>query len=134
VGGSQDAHVHAPHPVLAQAAQFVAVQEAEQLHLHRGGEVADFVQEDGAAVGRLEETDAIAVSTREGPRACPNSSLSMRFSGMAPQLMATSGAAARALHACTSLANTSLPVPVSPKMRAGSRLRAAMRAASRASA
>ena len=51
------------------------------------------------------------------PRTWPNSSLSMRFSGMAPQSTGTNGPAARRERPCTARAATSLPVPVSPWMR-----------------
>ncbi len=50
----------------------------------------------------------------KAPRTCPNSSLSTRFSGMAPQSTATKGPSARGEAACSERARTSLPVPVSP--------------------
>ena len=48
------------------------------------------------------------------PGRWPNSSLSIRPSGMAAQLTATNGLARRSLAACRALAKYSLPLPVSP--------------------
>ena len=50
------------------------------------------------------------------PRTCPKSSVSIRFSGMAPQSTGTKGPEARDDAACSERAATSLPVPVSPAM------------------
>ncbi len=52
----------------------------------------------------------------KAPFLCPKSSLSMRFSGMAPQLMATKGRAARGERVWIDRATSSLPTPVSPLM------------------
>ena len=48
------------------------------------------------------------------PRTCPNSSLSSRVSGRAPQSMTTNGPARRGLPSWMARAASSLPVPVSP--------------------
>ena len=53
----------------------------------------------------------------KAPFTWPKSSLSIRFSGIAPQLIVTNGPSARGLRRCSSLAMSSLPVPVSPVMR-----------------
>ena len=53
----------------------------------------------------------------KAPRTCPNSSDSARASGMAAMFMATKGPPARGLEVWISRATTSLPVPVSPRMR-----------------
>ena len=67
-----------------------------------------------------------AVSTRPGWSRCapvklpfmwPNSSLSSRSAASAPQCTATNGPHARALHACSARATSSLPVPVGPAPR-----------------
>ena len=52
----------------------------------------------------------------KAPLRWPNSSLSIRFSGRAPQLIATNGMSARRLWSCTARATSSLPVPVSPRI------------------
>ena len=41
------------------------LQNAEQLGLHFEGDVADFVEEERAAVGQLEAADLVAVGARE---------------------------------------------------------------------
>ena len=48
------------------------------------------------------------------PRTWPNSSLSMRVSGSAAQLIGTKGPSRRALSKCSARASRSLPVPLSP--------------------
>ena len=50
----------------------------------------------------------------KAPRLYPNSSLSRRCSGIAPQVMEMKGFEARPERRCTSLATSSFPVPVSP--------------------
>ena len=50
------------------------------------------------------------------PFSYPKSSLSIRFSGMAPQLMRTIRWSRRSLLSWISRATTSLPVPVSPRI------------------
>ena len=52
----------------------------------------------------------------KAPFTWPNSSLSRRFSGRAPQLMETNGASRRGERAWMALATSSLPVPLSPVM------------------
>ena len=66
----------------------------------------------------------------KAPLRWPNSSLSTRCSGSAPQLTATSGPPARGLPSWMALATNSLPVPVSPRMSTFESL-AATRATSR---
>ena len=51
------------------------------------------------------------------PRSCPNRSLSTRPSAMPPQLTATKASPCRRLRRCSSLATSSLPVPLSPSTR-----------------
>jgi hypothetical protein len=53
------------------------------------------------------------------PLAWPKSSLSRRFSGMAPQLTATNCPARRCPVSWIVLAASSLPVPLSPRMKTG---------------
>ncbi len=50
----------------------------------------------------------------KAPFSWPKSSLSSRFSGMAPQLMATKGPPFRLLEWCMARATSSFPVPLSP--------------------
>ena len=52
----------------------------------------------------------------KAPRSCPNSSLSSRLSGSAPQLMGTMGKYLRWLLAWMVRATSSLPVPLSPRI------------------
>ncbi len=59
----------------------------------------------------------VAIAPVNAPLAWPKSSLSSRFSGMAPQLTATKGPFLRGLRRWISRAISSLPVPVSPVTR-----------------
>jgi len=81
VGGAQDAHVDPERVVLAHAADLARLQEPEELHLHALVQFADLVEEQGAAIGDLEQPLAVRVGAGEGPLRWPNSSLSTRFSG-----------------------------------------------------
>jgi hypothetical protein len=54
----------------------------------------------------------VATAPVNAPFSCPNSSLSSRSAGIAPQSTTTNGPAARALAAWIDSAAASLPVPV----------------------
>ena len=56
------------------------------------------------------------VAPVKAPLTWPNSSDSIRSFGSAAQLILTSGPSTRGLWACTALAASSLPVPLSPTM------------------
>ncbi len=56
VGGGDDAHVHFDALVAAHGTHFFFLQHAQQLGLQFEWQFADFVEEDGAAVGRLEQS------------------------------------------------------------------------------
>ncbi|BCR22636.1 hypothetical protein KAM429_31930 [Aquipseudomonas alcaligenes] len=66
VGGGEDAHIHPVLAVRAQALQLAALQHAQQLGLHRQRQFTDFVEQQGAAVGQLELTAALATGAGEG--------------------------------------------------------------------
>ena len=55
----------------------------------------------------------------KAPRSWPNSSLSIRFSGSAAQLIGTKGKALREECSCSARASSSFPVPVSPSTSTG---------------
>ena len=74
-----------------------------------------------------------ATAPVKAPRACPKSSLSIKLSGVAPQLWATNAALRRSLSAWSARAISSLPVPVSPSTSTGSSLSAMRGSASRTS-
>ena len=65
--GGDDAHVHRDRFLAAQALEASFLQHAQQFHLRARGQVADFIEEDRAAVGLLEAADAARV--RAGERA-----------------------------------------------------------------
>ncbi|MDT4855277.1 hypothetical protein FQZ97_896220 [compost metagenome] len=63
----------------------------------------------------------------KAPLSWPNSSLSKRFSGMAAQFSATKGLSARGPKSCRQRATISLPLPVSPRSRIFTGVRASSR-------
>ena len=56
VGGGDDAHIHFDALIAADRAHFFFLQNAQQLGLQLERQFADFVEEDGAAVGGLEQS------------------------------------------------------------------------------
>ena len=75
----------------ADAADFVFLQYAQEFGLQEGGEFADFIEENRAAVGRFEQALLHLLGVGEAPFSWPKSSLSISVSGMAAQLMGTKG-------------------------------------------
>ena len=64
--GTDDADVDLERVVVAHAADLAALEHAQQLGLHGSGQFADFVQEQRAAVGDLEQADPVIVGAGEG--------------------------------------------------------------------
>ena len=109
-----DADVHDPQGVVADAAELVALEHAQQLHLGRGGHVADLVEEERAAVGALDQALAVGRGAGEGPaHVAEQLALDQRL-GQRAQLTATKGPAARRDCRWMERAISSLPVPLSP--------------------
>ena len=54
VGGGDEAHVDVDGLDAADALELALLQRAQQLHLHLDRDLADLVEEEGAAVGQLE--------------------------------------------------------------------------------
>ena len=67
VRGRDDAHVDRPRLARAEHLVGAVLEDAEQLHLRARVEIADFVEEDRAAVGNLEAAPAIGARVGEGP-------------------------------------------------------------------
>ena len=61
-----EAHVDVLRLERAHAHHFPLLDDAEELRLQRERQLADLVEEDGAAVGRLEETGLGAIGSGEG--------------------------------------------------------------------
>ena len=56
IGGSNHAHVDRYEAIAAHRFHLALLQHAQQLILHAGRDVADFVEEDSAAVGLAKQT------------------------------------------------------------------------------
>ena len=92
------------------------LEHAQQLGLQAERHLADLVEEQRAARAPARSGPACAPSAPvNAPFSWPKSSLSSSVSGIAAQLIATNGPAARPLSACSARANSSLPVPLSPR-------------------
>jgi hypothetical protein len=65
IGRRQHPHVDRPRPVLAHAPHLALLQDAQQLYLHRRRHVANFIEKQRAAIGRLEQAGAILRRARE---------------------------------------------------------------------
>src|SRR3954464_7196534 len=65
VGGGHDAYVDAPALVLADASNLALLQGPQELDLHGGGHLADFVEQQRSAVRRFEQPWAVAGRARE---------------------------------------------------------------------
>ena len=66
IGGADDAHIDFERLGPADALKFALLQHAQQLGLERGGDFADLVEEQGAAMRQFETADALADGAREG--------------------------------------------------------------------
>src|SRR6056297_1964260 len=66
IGGADHAHIHGDLVAAAHALHHPLLQESEQLRLQRHGHVADLVQEQRAAAGRLDLAGGGLVGTGEG--------------------------------------------------------------------
>ncbi|MNE86294.1 hypothetical protein D3C80_1833790 [compost metagenome] len=66
MGGGDYAHIDLVGFVAAQRAYFAFLQHAQQFGLQGQGHVADFVEKQGAAIGRIEQALMIAVGAGEG--------------------------------------------------------------------
>ena len=116
VGRAQDAHIHLDFSLDADRADGFFLNRAQQFHLHGQRQVTDLVEKQRAAVGGLEQTFLVLDGAGETAFLWPKNSLSIRFSGMAPQFTGTKGLSARGPSSCMRRAASSLPVPDSPLM------------------
>jgi len=66
VGGGQDAHVHLPGLVAAEALEFPVLEHAQQLGLEPQRQLTDLVQKDGALAGLFETAGLGLVGAGEG--------------------------------------------------------------------
>src|SRR5277367_3812832 len=67
VCGGNHAHVHTQGTAAPYRLKLVFLQDAEQFHLRLQAKLPDFIQEDRAAVGKLEAADAALERPRERP-------------------------------------------------------------------
>jgi hypothetical protein len=109
-----DPHVGLDRRMAADAVEMPVGQHAQQAGLQFGRHVADFVEEQRAALGLLEAPAALRLAPVKAPRSWPKSSDSSRSRGIAAVLMAMKGLSARGLWRCRARATSSLPEPDSP--------------------
>lgn len=65
VGSRDNAYVDGAWMAFAQPSYLALLKDSQQAHLRGGRDVADFVQKQGAVVGRFEQTDAVGLSASE---------------------------------------------------------------------
>ena len=121
VGRGDQADVGPPFGRIADGLVGAVLQQAQQLGLQFQRQVADLVQEQGAAVrpGRQADPGRLGAGERAAHVA---EELPARRSreGIAVTLTQTNSASRRELFSCRRRANSSLPVPVSPVTSTGS--------------
>ena len=71
IGRRDDPHVRLDDPVAADTLQLVGLQNPEQLRLHGQLELADLVQEDGAAIRLFKAALVLGLGAGEGPLLVP---------------------------------------------------------------
>ena len=95
VGGGDQTHIDLLRLHRADAADLTFLQYAQQARLGFQWQFADLVEKQGAAIGCLDQAGATGAGPGEGPFSWPNSSDSIRVSGMAAQFTEIIGALAR---------------------------------------
>src|SRR5216684_2789835 len=125
IGCSEDAHVDRQLFACAEAQNSPLFENTEQFGLHLRPHLCDLVEQKAAAVRPLEASLAATIRACKGPRSWPNSSLSIRLSGIAAQLIATYGRFWRGDLSWIARAARSFPVPLSPVMITGALVGAA---------
>ena len=92
--------------------------EVVELVLRSAPEALEFVLSDrGNRCPKEKQRRRELAAPVKAPFSCPNSSDSIRFSGMAPQSTSINGPSWRGLRPCRTRAASSLPQPVSPSSR-----------------
>jgi hypothetical protein len=118
VGGADDAHVDGDGPRAAHAHHFALFQHAQQPRLQGQRHFADFVEEEGAVVGRLEQARMAAPArAREGPFLVAEQLRLQQGLGDGAAIDGDEGRFAprlRGLSRWMACATSSLPLPVSP--------------------
>ncbi len=121
-----DPDVDADGTLAADAHDLAVLDDAQQADLRRQGELADFVEEQRAAVGLLEPALAARGSAGERALLVAESSESISSGAIAPQLTRRNGPLRNVDCSWIARATISLPVPVSPKSSTGAALRDTM--------
>ena len=99
---------------------FAFLQHAQQLDLHVEAQLADFVEEQRAAIGFLELAQMLVGGAGERALLVAEQDRFDRGSpGIAPQLTVTNGLPARSEEPWIARAISSLPTPDSPSIRIG---------------
>src|SRR5438309_2422135 len=114
-----DARVYGDRAGAAHASHLTLLEDAQQLRLRGRREVADRVEEQGAAARRLERPLAQRHGAREGAALVAEQLALHEVVGEGRAVKAMKGPAGRPPSRCRSLATSSLPAPLSPTIRIG---------------
>ena len=97
IGGRDESYVDVARAVLSYALVLAFLNGAEELGLQLERDLADLVEKERAAVGRLEPAYPIPEGAGNAPFTWPKNSLSNRSRGIAPQFTRMSGRSRRRL-------------------------------------
>jgi hypothetical protein len=117
IGGSHHPDVDGLGRLVADPFEALLLEHPQQLGLHVGGNLADLVQKQGAAVGQAEAPDAIANRSGEGPPDVAEELALEELSGDRGAVDRDQGPRAASTPVWISRATSPLPVPVSPSSR-----------------
>jgi hypothetical protein len=95
VGGGNEPHIHGDGLVAAHTLKSFVFQHPQQFRLDLQGNLTDFVEENGAAVGLFEPADTLLVGAGKRPFFMAEKFASKSVSGMLAQLILMKGRSLR---------------------------------------
>lgn len=116
MGGAEDAHVDGDLLLAADRAHGLFLDRPEQFDLHGHRQVGDFVEEQGATAGGLEQALLVFDSASEAAFLVAEELAFHQLGGIAPQFTGTNGRSIRGPCSWIRRATSSLPLPDSPLM------------------
>ena len=116
-GGGDDAHVGLAGVHLADPFILLLLEDSQQLGLQRQGQVADFIEEEGAALAGGDTAQMISQRAGEGPLDMAEELALQKLRDSEGQETTPKFLADRRLQEWMALASMVLPVPLSPRIR-----------------
>jgi len=113
VGGGDDSDVHALRAIAAEPFEFLLLKHAKKFRLKFEGKVADFVEEERAAIGEFEAADFLTDGAGERAALVAEELGFEKTAGNGGAINLTKVRSRRGLRLWMARAKSSLPVPVS---------------------